>query len=163
MEKLKPTGSLVTELKSINVEGAVILRESALKKATLFELNGFLVVYSRTGMQETSQAIGAASPLNVKIAEAKIKTVLAVRRSSSIQRDRMKAKGQTRGDFGGQLGSLFGGGVAIFADKELSQFIGAVAFSGGTEEEDEFICRKAVEEAGLFTDLSPDKVYSINL
>lgn len=152
MERPKPEGAVV-ELKSIGVEGAVALREFALEAAQEMGVSGFIVVYSRTGMQETSQALGSASPLSVEVANAKAKTVLAVRRSTSVQRDRMKEKDQSREDFGEQLGSLFGGGIAIFVDKEKTQFVGAIAFSGGTEEQDEEICRQAVEKIGLFTDV----------
>jgi len=144
----------VVEIESINVEGAVALREAGIEIAREMGVSGFLTVYSRTGMEETSQAIGAATPLNVEIARAKIRTVLAVRRSTSLQRERMEERGQSREDFGGQLGSLFSGGIAIFADEERTRFIGAMAFSGGTPEQDEEICRKAVEKIGLFTDVS---------
>lgn len=142
----------VSEIKTINVAGALALRKSAIEMAQQMGVSGFLTVYSRTGMEETSQAMESATPLNVKVAKDKIKTVLAFRRSSRVQRERMEEKDQLREDYGGQLGSLFGGGVAIFADEAQTEFIGAIAFSGGTQEEDEEICRRAVEVVGFFTD-----------
>jgi len=65
----------------------------------------------------------------------------------------MQEKGQSREDFAGQLGSLFGGGVALFEDEERTVFVGALAFSGGTEE-DEQICDHAAVTSELFTDVS---------
>ncbi len=147
---------LLTEIKTLNTEGAVALREAGLEIAKSMGVSGFLAVYSRTGMEECSQAIGpSVTPTNVEVAKAKIKTVLAMRRSSRLQRERMEEKEQSREDFGDQIGSLFGGGVAVFADTELQEFVGAVAFSGGTQEEDEEIGRQAVEKSGFFTDVKP--------
>ncbi len=143
----------LTETTVLHTYGAAMLREAALTHASVINVNGFVVIYDGFGLQLNSEVFGSATKQNVSLAEAKAKTVLATQRSSSVQRDRMKERGQTVDDFGGTLGSLFGGGVAIFADREKSKFVGAVAFSGGTQEEDEEICRRAVEEVGLFTDL----------
>lgn len=160
MEKHRPeiteaASKYTVELLAINVEGAVALRNVGVEIAREMGIPGFLAVYGRTGMEETTQAVATATPLNVDIARAKIKTVLAVRRSTRLQAERMKEKGQAREDFGGQLGSLFGGGVAIFADEKKTEFVGAMAFSGGTPQQDEEICRRAVEKVGLYTDVSP--------
>lgn len=145
----------LVELKTIGVEKAVEMRENAIFAATTRKISGYFVVVSRTGMVETSQAIGSkATPANVEIAMAKIKTVLAMRRSSRLQKERMLEKGQSREDFAGQLGSLFGGGVALFEDEARTVFVGAAAFSGGSEEEDEQICDHAAVTSGLFTDVS---------
>lgn len=114
-------------------------------------VSGFAVVYSRTGMQEASLTVGdRATPLNVAVALDKIKTVLATRRSTTVQRERMELKKQNRDDFAGQLGSLFGGGIAIFRDGE---FVGAFAFSGGTQEQDDEIGVRSVLSCGFETDL----------
>ena len=144
----------LVEIKTIGVEKARELRDLGIETASKMDVSGFLVVFSRTGMQECSEATGKATPLNVHVALDKIKTVLAVRRSTRLQRKRMEGKGQSRDDFADQLGSLFGGGVAVFEDEGLTQFVGAMAFSGGTPEQDEEICKIAVEKSGLYTDLS---------
>ena len=113
------------------------------------------MVFDARGLQLTSQGIGEYQRLNVEIATAKAKTVLAINRSTRVQRERMQSKFQNREDFGGQLGSLFGGGVAIFADEAKTEFVGTMAFSGGTEEQDEEICAIAITSLGLYTDLPP--------
>ena len=161
-ERAEAVTKYTVEIRSINEDGAIRLRDEGLAVAREMGVPGFLAVYSRTGMEETTQVQGAATLLNVEVARAKIKTVLAVRRSSRLQRERMAEKGQTREDFGGQLGSLFGGGIALFADEARTQFIGAMAFSGGTQEEDEEICRRAVERIGLYTDVDPVLTQSVN-
>lgn len=157
MQERKPEAGLaqtgLVEIKTIGVEKAIELRDLGIETAKGIGVSGFLAVFSRTGMQECSQAMDKATPLNVQIALDKIKTVLAVRRSTSLQRKRMEESGQSRDDFAGQLGSLFDGGVAIFADEDHTQFVGAIGFSGGTPEQDEEICKKAVEKSGLYTDL----------
>ncbi len=154
-ERAEAVAKYTVEIRSLNEDGAIRLRTEGLAIARGMGIPGFIAVYSRTGMEETTQVQGAATPLNVEVARAKIKTVLAVRRSSRLQRERMIEKGQTREDFGGQLGSLFGGGIAIFSDEAKTDFIGAMAFSGGTQEQDEEICRRAVENTGLYTDVDP--------
>ena len=146
---------LVTQLETINQNGAKKLIEEAEKVASsLRGLSCFVMVFSRTGMQERSAAIGdGATPMNVEVARDKIKTVLAVRRSTTLQRERMKEKGQVREDFAGQLGSLFSGGVAILQN---GQFIGAMACSsvGGSPEVDDAICRTSILATGFETDLT---------
>lgn len=64
----------------------------------------------------------------------------------------MGLKGQDRFDFAGQIGSLFGGGIAVFYQGE---FVGAFAFSGGTQSQDDEIGVKSVETIGFETDLRP--------
>jgi len=137
---------------NLSIAKAVELRDLGVKTSKALGIGGFLVVVDTLGMQKASEATGGTS-LNVDVALAKIKTVLAVRQSSSLRAARMREKGQTSEDFGGRIGSLFGGGVAIFADPDHEVFVGAVAFSGGTQEQDEKICRRTVEESGLYTDL----------
>jgi len=150
----EPGKKYLTEERSINIEGAIALREAVIKIAQKMGISGFLTIFGRNGIEQTSQVIGAsAMRISIEVARARIKTVLAVRRSTNLQRERMKEKNQSREDFAGQLGSLFGGGVAIFADVAHTEFIGAMAFGGGTEEQDEEICRKAIEKVGLYTDV----------
>ncbi len=44
---------------------------------------------------------------------------------------------------------------AIFADKDRKEFVGAVAYSGGLDDQGERMCADATEMAGLFTDIPP--------
>lgn len=144
---------ILIERRTISPEAATFLREAGLQKARELGVSGFLMVFDALGLQLTSQGVGEHKHLSVEIATAKAKTVLAVHRSTSVQRERMQSTSQNREDFGGQLGSLFGGGVVIFADEAKTEFVGAMAFSGGTEKQDEEICATAITSLGLYTDL----------
>lgn len=146
----------LSELRTLSVEGAVALREAALKSARENSVGGFLIIFDAKGLQLTSEGLGGYDETNIAIALAKAKTVLSLHRSTSVQRERMESKGQKREDFGGRIGSLFGGGVAVFAAETKLEFVGAMAFSGGTEEQDENICRTAVKSLGLYTDLTSE-------
>lgn len=88
-----------------------------------------------------------------KVANSKLKTVYAFHQSTSITQANMQRDHESPADYGGAVGSTFAGGVAIFADEEHTQFVGAIVFSGGPQKQDEAICRKAVEQMGLYTDL----------
>lgn len=144
----------LVEIKTIGAEKALELRDLGIETAREMGISGFLTVHNFMGMQECAQVVGGkAIPQNVAVALDKIKSVIATRRSTSVQRERMKANNYPREDFANQLGSLFSGGVAIFADEELKEFVGAMAFSGGLPEQDEELCRRVVEKAGLYTDL----------
>lgn len=104
---------------------------------TDMNVSGFAVIYSSTGMQLCSQAVGPnAKPMNAQIALAKIETVLNRRESSGILQEKIKAKGTRPENYAGAVKTLFGGGLAIFADKECTEFVGAIAFSGGEEWQD---------------------------
>ena len=143
------------ELRTLSAQGAVALREAALEGARENSVGGFLIIFDAKGLQLTSEGLGGYDETNIAIALAKAKTVLSIHRSTSVQRERMESKGQKREDFGDQIGSLFGGGVAVFADEAKIEFVGAMAFSGGTEEQDENICRTAIDSLSLHTDLPP--------
>lgn len=147
--------NILIERRTITPEAAIFLRDVGLEKARELGVSGFLMVFDAQGVQLTSQGVGGHTHLSVEIATAKAKTVLAISRSTRVQRERMQSKSQNREDFGGQLGSLFGGGVAIFANEAKTEFVGAMAFSGGTEEQDEEICAIAITSLGLYTDLPP--------
>jgi uncharacterized protein GlcG (DUF336 family) len=141
----------VSVVPTLNSHAAKRMLEHAEGVAEKMSISGFFVVFSRTGMQEASLAIGdKGTPLNVSVALDKIKTVLATRCSTSVQRRLMKQEGLDRADLAGQLGSLLSGGVAVFQN---GQFIGAIAFSGAPQEVDEECCVRIVEAAGLETDI----------
>lgn len=140
-------------LKTIGTELALKLQDEAVKAANGLEVSGFIVVYSRTGMQECSRAVGPdAKPLNVQIALAKIDTVLIRRESTYVWQRKIAKKGTRPENYAGAVKTLFGGGLAIFADKELKEFVGAIAFSGGEEWQDVGICWMAINNVGLYTD-----------
>ena len=145
---------IVSVVPTITAHAAKMLLDHAEGIAIKMGISGFAVVYSRTGMQEGSLAIGeGGTPLNVSIALDKIKTVLATRRSTSAQQKRMVSEGRDRADYAGQIGSLFGGGVALFHN---DQFVGAMAFSGGTPDQDQELCVRAALAAGLQTDIGEE-------
>jgi uncharacterized protein GlcG (DUF336 family) len=147
---------LPTVLKeTLSVRKALDIRDLAISIADEHRLIGSIVVagslYEICGQLTDDEA----DPGTLLIARGKIQTVVNSRRSSSIQRDRIIEKHYRPEDFMGRMGSLFGGGVAIFADEQLRRFVGAAAFSGGDWTEDEELARQAIVESGLFTDLEP--------
>lgn len=145
----------LVEVRILGIEKAIEIRDRGIEIARAMGISGFLVIYGRDEMQLTSQAVGkAARPMFVNIALQKIETVLAARKSVSRQNETMQGRRQERHHLGDAIGTLLEGGVAIFSDEDHTDFVGAIAFSGGMAiEEDQEICRLAVEQAGLFTDL----------
>lgn len=142
-------------LKTIGTDLALKLQEEAVKAADGLGISGFVVVYSRTGMQECSRAVGLnAKPLNMQIALAKIETVLIRRESTGVWQRKISEKGTRPENYAGAVKTLFGGGLAIFADEECKEFVGAIAFSGGEEWQDIKICWMAINKVGLYTDES---------
>jgi len=75
-EQPSNNGEGLVEIKTIGVEKAIEMQENAIFAAKTRKISGYFVAVSRTEMIETSQAIGStATPTNVDIAMAKIKTV----------------------------------------------------------------------------------------
>ncbi|MDP3900964.1 MAG: heme-binding protein [bacterium] len=141
-------------VRTIGFKAAGSLGSCALKMAESMEVSGVVCVYGMTGMPFMHWAYGeGARPMHVEIAKAKARTVLNVRRSTSKQRERMEQGGQSQDHFAGQVLTTLGGGVAVFADEECREFVGAMAFSGGTQEQDEYVCAQAIAHLGLFTDV----------
>ncbi len=139
---------LISEL-NLSVGKAVEMRDNAL----MFNvgLTGFIAIADRKGMLLSAQVTGdGLSDMNVPLAFAKLRIVIAARRSSRLQIEKMTKAGINLANY-----ADLGGGVAIFADKDRREFVGAVAFSGGSEEQDEQICVNAIETSGLFTDIPP--------
>lgn len=99
----------------LRVEQALKIQKIVLRNAR--QISGFIVIYGSNGMELCSQALGEGTPTNAKIAHDKIKTVLTQRRSTLELKRRMMEQGYERDDYAGTLGSLFAGGVAIFADE----------------------------------------------
>lgn len=122
---------LVT-FRTIGTDLALQMQEAAV--AAAMNVSGFVVVFSRTGMQECSRAVGRyAKPLNVRVALAKIETVLVRRQSTSVWRRMVEEERIRPEDYAGAIETLFCGGLAIFADDKCREFVGAIAFSGGEE------------------------------
>lgn len=141
---------------TLNVAGAKLVASKSLSAARELNVGGFFIIISREGMQVYSEASGAsARPAHVEIAHLKASTVLNMRKSTRrltewLITERVGARPE---DFGGQIRSLLAGGVAIFADETRSQFVGTAAFSGGSPEQDEYICLKGVYGSGLYSDI----------
>lgn len=150
----------VSEMLTLNLDGAIAIQEAGIELATQMGIGGFIAVYSRTGLQECSQAVGSGTPRNVDMTTLKIRTVLNFRRSTSEVERMLRENGYSREDYGEQIGTLLAGGVAIFADPGLQTFLGGAVFSGGKPDQDEEILRSAIEKSGLYTDLSPQQEIS---
>lgn len=157
VETSKPLSEqYIDNIPTLNVDGAKLVASESLSAARELNVGGFLIFLSRAGMQVYSEASGAsARPAHVEIAHAKASTVLNMRKSTRrlaewLVKERAGARPE---DFGEQIQSLLAGGVAIFADETRSRFVGAVAFSGGSPEQDEYICLKGVYESGLYSDI----------
>ena len=164
MSALSEKNNNIIEFKSITVYTAALLQEAGLEAAKKLNIkNGFLAVIDSRGAILSARAIGQPLSLNVDVAIAKGKTVNAIHRSTSVQRERMAQANSTTNDYSGTLGSLFPGGVAIFLDENHSDYVGAIVFGGGTGEEDEIICLAPVLKAGFFTDVVPTEQQKIKL
>lgn len=134
------------QIESINSQGAGSLKDAALEIAQSAGVSNILIlVFSREGALLSGQALGQVNRVNWVIAEEKARTVLATRRSTSVQRKRLAETGNTREDYGKELGSLITGGVAIYKamdeDGMPTGFLGAIVASGAyPAEKDEEIC-----------------------
>lgn len=142
---------------SIGRNLALNLQQDVVEAALAMGISGFVVIYSSGGMQLCSMAVGPeearwAKPLNAQVALAKIETVLIRRQSISVWRAMIEKLNLRPEYYAGAVKTLFRGGLAIFADKECKEFIGAIAFSGGEEWQDHNICRDAILFRRLFTD-----------
>ena len=147
------------QFESLNSKGAESLKDIALEIARLSGISNILIlVFGREGALLSGQAFGAVARMNSDIAMEKARTVLATGRSTSVQRRRMEETGNRREDYGGKLGSLITGGVAVYkgADTEgrPKDFLGAIVASGGyPAERDEEICVSALTRLGFATDV----------
>lgn len=151
--------TVVVVRETLSVAAAVHLRDLALDYAASNNVSGAVSVFNSMRAELCAQLTGDdASPSTMDIARGKILTVLETGRSSNLQADRMRIKHYDRSDYVGRIGSLFGGGAAIFKDLDLKIFIGAIGFSGGSQEEDQQICTWAIRTASLYTDNNPNNL-----
>lgn len=141
-------------IRTIGIDLALDMLNVAVAAAeTDMNVSGFVIIYSSTGMQLCSQVVGPdAKQMAVRIALAKIETVLNRRESTGIWNEKIMAKHTRPENYAGAVKTLFGGGLAIFADEAHTEFVGAIAFSGGEEWQDINICQSAIESVGLYTD-----------
>ena len=95
---------------------------------------------------------GGVTPNNVDTVERKLDTVMNTRRSIHVQKAYMEREKIRPSNYGLSIRTLFDGGLAVFADPELTQFVGAIAASGGSGWEDARCCVAGLESVGLFTD-----------
>lgn len=150
----------VDSLPTLNIDGAKKILTASIAVARQQNVYGFCIVYFRTGMQECSEAVGAlARPAHVEIAQAKAATVLNMRKSTRLLAEWLITEREGFGpqDFAGQIPTILPGGVAIFADHDLKYFIGAMAFSGGSPEQDEYVCNAGLERVGFYSDIPVDE------
>ena len=144
------------QIQTIGVETALVLSKEAISTAFEGRVSGIVMVYGSDRTLLVAQAVGSkGTPTNVAVAMSKIKTVLNTRRSTRKQREFMEQEVRHRDDYADCLGSLLGGGVAIYdkPPEEEGEFVGAIAFSGGTPTQDEEICVKAVMAVRLYVDI----------
>ena len=140
---------------AIAVEIAVVINNRAIAVAFEKRVSGLVMVYGSDGMLLSAQAAGSkGTPTNVAMAMSMIKTVLNTGNSTRKQRELMEQEARQREDYANRIGSLLDGGVAIYdkPSNEKGEFVGAIAFSGGTPEQNEEICVEAVTAGGLYTD-----------
>jgi uncharacterized protein GlcG (DUF336 family) len=141
-------------LRTLSSAQAFELAKLVHEMATREDIGGHLKVADSTGFELCTLAIGDKAGLKESnVAFAKLRTVLGTRRSSRIQRELMQSQRRSRADYGPSVYSLVGGGVAIFADDALTEFVAAAAFSGGTEYQDEYLVADAAHQLGLYTDV----------
>ena len=137
---------------SLGLSSAIELGQAAVRKAAERQISGFVAVYDREGVPLYCQSVGLHyTAEDVSIAQAKIRTVIINQRSTSRLRRDIEAYKSSREDYAGVVETLFSGGIALFHERK---FIGAIAFSGATQEGDEDICLTAAREVGVQTDIS---------
>jgi uncharacterized protein GlcG (DUF336 family) len=124
-------------------------------------ISGFVVITNAGGMILAIQAVGnPITPNNLKVAIAKAETVFGRRQSTQVFKDLLKEKNVSGkdvqiGDYAGAVKTRFGGGLAVFSDSGCADFVGVIAFSGGSEEQDRAVCQEAIRFFNLFTDDPP--------
>lgn len=154
-DRVRAIEGMINERKVLGHEAGRLMRDRGLEAALELRVSGgIIVIVDREGLLLTAESYGTARPPHKKVAEAKVKTVLNYRMSSRGFGEKMVELGLTEAQLAKQVGSTAGGGVPVFADPEFKDFIGAVAFSGGTTVQDEAVSVLAVERAGFYTKIT---------
>lgn len=147
---------LTVERRVLGHEAGKLIRERGLEAAGELGISGgVIVIVDREGLLLTAESYGTARPSHFPVALDKTKTVLNYRTSSRGFGERLTELGLSRDDLAEQPGSLAGGGVGVWADPALTEFLGAAGFSGGTTIQDEAAVVLAVERAGFYTKITP--------
>lgn len=144
----------VVEMQSVSPEAALTMVTHGIKKA--MELGckkGHIVIYGREQFPLASASLGPVTRSNTLVANAKARTVLNSTRDTHHQAEYMRHEEIDPNDYAGGIETKFGGGLTIFADDDCQVWVGSVAFSGGSEDEDIEVCRAAAQGANLFTRL----------
>lgn len=143
---------LVT-LKSISPAAANRMVQFALAKAVELKLSKIAIgVMGIEGFMLASVTGGGVTPNNDIALRNKLETVIATRRSIHKQISHMKEKKIDPANYGDAIKTLFIGGLAVYADVELTQFVGAIAASGGTSMQDVLVAVNGVDNMSYYTD-----------
>lgn len=155
MSRIEVDGRYIKTFFTLSGEGAQAIAKASLLAAQELGVYGYLVVASREDLVLVSRAEGdLARPFHDQMARVKKNAVLAMRRSTRRIGEWLKYDDFDLEDFAGLIATSLPGGVAVFADSILEVFIGAVAFSGGSPVEDEYICLRGVSSIKAFSDIS---------
>lgn len=119
-------------------------------------LSGFGVLMGREGLILRAQAFGACKKSYQDVAFMKVETVWARGRSTWEEFLYELNNVLYRDNFGGLVKTLFAGGVAIYADSECTELVGALAFSGGPQWLDHETCRRSVLDVARNKDLGAE-------
>lgn len=145
MSRIEVDRKYIKTYYALSDEGAQVIADGSLHAAQELGVHGVLVIASREDLVLVSRAAGdLARPFHEQMARVKKNAVLAMRRSTRRLGDWLRDEQLKLEDFAGLITTSLPGGVAVFADSDLEVFIGATAFSGGTPEQDEYICLRGV-------------------
>lgn len=140
-------------LKSISPDAANRMVQFALKKAKDLGVEKIAIgVVGIEGFLLASATGGGVTPNNDIALRNKLATVVATRRSIHKQISHMKEKGIDPANYGDAIKTLFIGGLAVYADPELTKFVGAIAASGSTSMVDSLVAFAGVDNLGYYTD-----------
>lgn len=140
-------------LKSISPDAANRMVQFALAKAKGLGVKKIAIgIMGIEGFMLASATGGGVTPNNDLAMRNKLETVIATRRSIHKQIRHMEKKGINPANYGEAIKTLFIGGLAVYADEGLTQFVGAIAASGGTSKQDVEIAFAGVDNLSYHTD-----------
>lgn len=142
----------------LSAETASSLGQAAARLIRQRGETGYVAVYDARKTPLYVEAVGFVSEIDFVVVRKKGQTVLIAGRSTSLQGKHMNQSGLSRQDYGGLIGSLVPGGVALFSNSQRGpkDFVGAIAVAAAKPETDEEIALLAAKEIGLYTDLEPE-------
>lgn len=143
---------------TINPVGGRKIVEKGMITAHHIGVRGVMVVVSREGLTvgyDVNHGLdNEARPFHEKMARKKVEAVQAMNMSTRKIEEWMGKNHRRPEHFAELIPTTLGGGVVIFADRDLKKPVGAVAFSGGEPEEDEIICIDGIWHAHFYSDIS---------